>query len=179
MDRDAATRGKPTDFDLALLEPLARDYPTLDAVVAEVARLSAELTLPKETIHVISDVHGEFAKLRHVINNASGTLRPLIERIFAGRRAPDGGRASCSRLIFYPREDAGAARPGELGDAETRRAFARRTSAATSSRSSATWPAVDSLDHATSVFPDAYAELLRELLHEPEQRRDDRPTSTP
>ena len=38
--------------------------------------------LPKGVIHVISDIHGDDTKLRHVINNASGTLRPLIEQLF-------------------------------------------------------------------------------------------------
>ena len=65
------------DFELATLEPLAREIPNIDSAVAEIARLSAQLTLPKGTIHVISDIHGEDKKLRHVINNASGTLRPL------------------------------------------------------------------------------------------------------
>ena len=88
---------------LALLRPLAEQFPTLDAVSAEVARLAGALTLPKDTIHIISDIHGEHAKLRHVINNASGTLRPLVEQMFADRLSP----AALNRLvtlIFYPRE---------------------------------------------------------------------------
>ena len=35
------------DFELATLEPLAREVPNIDSAVAEIARLSAELTLPK------------------------------------------------------------------------------------------------------------------------------------
>src|SRR5918997_1129875 len=73
----------PPEAPAAALRPLAAQAPNVDAAVAEIARLSAELTLPKGTIHVISDVHGEDKKLRHVINNASGTLRPLVERLFA------------------------------------------------------------------------------------------------
>lgn len=171
MDRDAATRGKPTDFDLALLGPLARDYPTLDAAVAEVARLSAELTLPKQTVHVISDVHGEFAKFRHVINNASGTLRPLIERLFGGRRGP-AEVAELLKLVFYPREALDRIGSDELGHDE-RLAFVRRTLRDLFAvvRDLAR---VDSLARATSIFPDEYAELLRELLHEPSSGRDDR-----
>ena len=64
------------EMTLAGLRPLAEQYPTVDAALGEMARLAAELTLPKGTIHVISDVHGEDGKLRHVLNNASGTLRP-------------------------------------------------------------------------------------------------------
>ena len=92
------------------------NVPTLDAAVAEIARLAAELTLPKGTIHVISDIHGEDAKLRHVINNASGTLRPLVERLFADR-LPAAELQEFLTLIFYPGETlerlrADAGRPG-------------------------------------------------------------------
>src|SRR5450432_3800649 len=73
------------DRELASLRMLAEQFPSIDSATAEIARLSAVLTLPKGTVHVISDVHGEDKKLRHVINNASGTLRPLIERMFAAR----------------------------------------------------------------------------------------------
>src|SRR5262245_61515801 len=48
--------------DLALLRPLAREIQNIDFAVAEIARFSAELTLPKGTIHVISDIHGEDKK---------------------------------------------------------------------------------------------------------------------
>src|SRR6266849_10487939 len=92
-----------TEQDLAVLRPLARMFPTIDSALAESARLAAELLLPKGTIHVISDVHGEDAKLRHVINNASGMLRPLVERAFAERLGPAGLQEFLS-LIFYPRE---------------------------------------------------------------------------
>src|SRR6202047_3656242 len=80
----------PQDADdkLASLEPLAREVPNIDSAVAEIARFSAELTLPQGTIHVISDIHGEDQKLRHIINNASGTLRPLVERLFHEHLTP-------------------------------------------------------------------------------------------
>src|SRR5206468_6890199 len=54
------------DFELATLEPLAHEVPNIDSAVANIARISAELTLPMGTIHVISDIHGEYKKLRHV-----------------------------------------------------------------------------------------------------------------
>ena len=56
--------------DVVDLRPLSREVPNIDAAVAKIARYSAELTLPQGTIHVLSDVHGEDQKLRHVINNA-------------------------------------------------------------------------------------------------------------
>src|SRR3569832_398584 len=94
---------KALEQELAVLRPLAGQYPSIDAAAAEIARLSAELTLPKGTIHVISDVHGEDKKLRHIINNASGTLRPLVEGLFAGKIKPKKFQKFLT-LIFYPAE---------------------------------------------------------------------------
>ena len=78
MHEDAQQRER----ELVGLHALCREVPNVDAAVAEITRYAAEFTLPQGTIHVISDVHGEDQKLRHVINNASGTLRPLVERVF-------------------------------------------------------------------------------------------------
>ena len=61
---------KPLRYELTLLRALATQFPNIDSALAEIARLSAVLTLPKGTVHVISDIHGEDKKLRHVINNA-------------------------------------------------------------------------------------------------------------
>ena len=60
------------------LHILAERYPTVSSAASEVAALRAKKELPKGVIHVISDIHGENQKLRHVINNASGRLRPLV-----------------------------------------------------------------------------------------------------
>src|SRR5436190_21618178 len=113
MTAQALDRLSP-EQELTVLRPLARQFPTLDAALAEVARLSAERTLPKGTVHVISDVHGDDVKLRHVVNNASGTLRPLVERLFAGRLSPAELQEFLT-LIFYPRETLDRMEPA-LGD---------------------------------------------------------------
>src|SRR5262249_29994684 len=52
---------------------------------------------------VISDIHGEDAKLRHVVNNASGALRHLVERVL-GDRLPAEERARFLAVLYYPRE---------------------------------------------------------------------------
>lgn len=114
-----------TDIDLALLRPLTEQFPNVDAVAAELARLAGALTLPKDTIHVISDIHGEHAKLRHVINNASGTLRPLVRRMF-GERLNADELSRLITLIFYPRETLESLAP-RLTDANERREFCRKT----------------------------------------------------
>jgi len=146
------------------MRALAREFPNVDAAEAEIARLSAILTLPMGTIHVISDVHGEHRKLRHVINNASGTLRPLAERLFRDRMTPGEFQAFLT-LIFYPAEVTArlAADPADrprVGD------FARRMLRHLFELVRAL-AARYSLKRARRIFPAEYAELYTELLFEP------------
>ncbi|MFQ3671505.1 MAG: fructose-bisphosphatase class III, partial [Verrucomicrobiia bacterium] len=89
--------------NIAWLESLARECPNSALATSEIALIHARLGLPKPVSHVISDVHGEFAKLRHVINNASGTLRPLIASLFQDRLSPDAQRQFLT-VLYYPHE---------------------------------------------------------------------------
>lgn len=82
---------------------LAGRYPTISSAVSEIAALRAQLALPKGVIHVISDVHGEARKLRHVINNASGRLRPLVAELFGHRLDPEAFREFLN-VLYYPAE---------------------------------------------------------------------------
>ena len=116
---------EPSRYELTLLRALAREFPNIDSALAEIARLSAVLTLPKGTVHVISDIHGEDKKLRHVINNASGTLRPLVEHLFERRMEPQQFQEFLT-LIFYPAEVT-LRLEQTLTDREELRTFARRT----------------------------------------------------
>ena len=96
----------PMSFDettLLYLKELRTTYPSIDAALAKIAVLSSTLTLPKGTIHVISDVHGEYKKLRHVVNNASGSLRPLVSKLFSARLS-DSEQLRLLSFIYYPRE---------------------------------------------------------------------------
>src|SRR5215204_5955044 len=113
------------ECELASLRVLGEQFPNVDSATAEIARLSAVLTLPKGTIHVISDIHGEDKKLRHVINNASGTLRPLVEKQFAGRMTAEQ-LSEFITLIFYPAEVTEHLEQ-TLTDPLALRAFAMRT----------------------------------------------------
>lgn len=88
---------------LALLRSLAARYPTSAAASAEAAGLRAKLDLPMGVVHVISDVHGEDEKLRHVINNASGALRTLVEQTLKDRLSAQE-RARFLAVLYYPRE---------------------------------------------------------------------------
>lgn len=85
------------------LRTLAARFPTADAAIAEIAALSAKLTLPVGVVHVISDIHGEDAKLRHVINNASGALRRLVDDLL-GPRLSEKDRSQFLAVLYYPRE---------------------------------------------------------------------------
>jgi fructose-1,6-bisphosphatase-3 len=149
----------PVDIPLPLLRALARRYPTSDAALAEMGYLEGVLTLPKGTIHVVSDVHGEHKKLKHIINNASGSLRALVERLFEGRLEAAEIRDLLS-VIYYPREAYAwqRARPGFdrrqyllatlAREVEIIREISRRYT----------------LRHAERVFPPALAGLFRELV---------------
>jgi len=89
--------------DLPGLLLVARQFPNRDSALSEIACQQAESKLPVGSIHVISDIHGEDAKLRHVLHNGSGTLRPLIEELFADELKPEELRQLVS-LFFYPDE---------------------------------------------------------------------------
>jgi len=164
----AKHEASPSLSELTLLRALAREFPNINAALAEIARLSAVLTLPKGTVHVISDIHGEDKKLRHVINNASGTLRPLIERLFQHRMEPNQFQEFLT-LVFYPAEVSQLLEQ-TLTDPEALRAFALRTLRyqfelvrVLASRYS--------LKRAMQVFPRDYADLFSEMLHEPTNER--------
>jgi fructose-1,6-bisphosphatase-3 len=147
--------------ELAVLRVLSRRFGDASAATAEIARLTAELTLPKGSIHVLSDVHGEDVKLRHIINNASGTLRPLVDRVFSERSKSD--REELLSLLFYPAETLDRRLPGL--DPEARRGLVLRalndllTVVRTLARRT-------SIQRVEAVFPPGYSEILHEMLHE-------------
>lgn len=92
-----------TDDRANLLRALAVQFPTPESAITEAAALRARITLPRGLVHVISDIHGEDLKLRHVINNASGALRQIVERILGDRLKPEDKQQFLS-VLYYPRE---------------------------------------------------------------------------
>src|SRR5438132_13075419 len=89
--------------DTRYLRALGYRIPDVESALVEIAHLSSVLTLPRGTIHVVSDVHGEFKKLDHILRNGSGSLRPLVDKTF-GERLDDSARTTLLALIYYPRE---------------------------------------------------------------------------
>lgn len=159
---------KRPEADLSVLELLSQEYPNVDSAIAEVARLSAVQTLPRGAVHIISDIHGEDKKLQHVINNASGTLRPVIEELFSQSMTADELEEFLT-LTFYPAEVTGRVSKTLLRSDDIR-AYAVRMLK----------PQLEllrflvsnySLRLATQVFPAEYRELLLELLHSPSTER--------
>jgi fructose-1,6-bisphosphatase-3 len=142
------------------LQILAKRYPDVPAVLAELANLEAVLTLPTPTVHVVSDVHGEDVKLRQVINNASGSLRPLFERLFAGRLS-SAEIEQLLTVVYYPRET-WAALAGQL-PADHRRELLHWVSgnAAVVIRELARHY---SLKYVDRIIPDPFDGLFRERL---------------
>lgn len=97
------TTADVTPDRMSLLRALAIQHPTAESAIAEAAGLRGRLSLPKGVVHLISDVHGEDAKLRHVINNASGALRTLVEQT-VGDRLSAAERTRFLAILYYPRE---------------------------------------------------------------------------
>jgi fructose-1,6-bisphosphatase-3 len=153
--------------ELTLLGALAQQFPTAEAAVAEIAAAQAGLGLPKGVVHVISDVHGEYRKLRHVVNNASGKLRPLVDSLFAGR-LDDTQRRQLLTILYYPRETMDFLK-SRLADPAVRRPWVKQTL-----REQFEIVRALSRDYrrnwVTRFFPAERAELFAELLDEPATR---------
>jgi fructose-1,6-bisphosphatase III len=155
--------------EMPMLRALARSYPTVDSAVAELAALRARLTLPKGVVHVISDVHGEYKKLRHVINNASGRLRPLVAEMFNGRLS-EADQRDLLAVLYYPREMMDFLRP-KLADKSARREWVRKTLRLQ-------FEIIRALarnyrrEEVACLIPEDRKELFEELMDEPLERRD-------
>lgn len=153
---------------LVYLQALAHRFPTIRAALSEIAHLNSVLTLHKGTIHIVSDVHGEFKKLRHIINNASGSLRPLVESIF-GTELDEAARLQLLNLIYYPRETF-AHLEGSLTTEKARHDFVRRIIGLEFRvlRELARRYALRKIE---DLFPADYRQLFHELLFEPQLTR--------
>ncbi len=84
------------------LNALSKQYPSVRTVAAEIINLQAILNLPKGTEHFISDIHGEYQAFRHILNNASGTIKEKIDILFKDSMTDDE-RAELATLIYYPK----------------------------------------------------------------------------
>lgn len=152
------------------LRELRSSYPTIDSALARIAVLSSSLTLPKSTIHVISDVHGEYKKLRHVVNNASGSLRPLVSKLF-GSVLSNEDQLRLLSFIYYPRESflylsEQITKPEEIHALVDSIVHAELVLIRELAQN---YP----LHRVASVLPTQYAQVFRELILSPQFERTD------
>ncbi|MFI5297061.1 MAG: fructose-bisphosphatase class III [Polyangiales bacterium] len=154
-------RDRPRD---QYLRALSYRFPSADAVLAEIAHLRAVTTLPRGAVHVVSDVHGEFSKLDHILRNGSGSLRPWVERLLS--HALDASAQSVFlNLVYYPRETL-AREAAKLATPAERAAFVRASVAQMFTLMRALG-ARYSLRHLERRFPETFGDLFAELLDAP------------
>ncbi len=85
------------------LQMLAEPFQTLDALRTEIARIGAEISLPKGTEHFMSDIHGEYEAFCHIVRNCSGVIREKV-RLWLGDRLKEEEADALCTLIYYPEE---------------------------------------------------------------------------
>ena len=90
-----------TDEKLKYLQLLGEQYPTLASLYTEIARLSAQLSLPKGTEHFMSDIHGEYEAFCHIMNNCSGVIREKVQ-LWLGSQLTQTEADELCTLIYYP-----------------------------------------------------------------------------
>lgn len=90
-------------MNLAYLELLAERFPSIQATAMEIVALEAQLNLPKETEHFLSDIHGEYEPFLHLLKSSSGSLRRRIDELF-GDELSKKQRRVLAALIYYPEQ---------------------------------------------------------------------------
>lgn len=85
------------------LRLLAKQYPTMADTVTEIINLEAIMNLPKATEHFISDLHGEYDAVQHVLRNGSGNIKEKIREIFQGRLSTREMN-QLAVIVYYPEE---------------------------------------------------------------------------
>jgi fructose-1,6-bisphosphatase-3 len=113
-------------------------------------------------------VHGEYAKLRHVINNASGALRPAVEQLASGSLTAKEQQQLLA-VIYYPRETISHLRPG-LIDSGQRSHWVCRTLELLFALARSLALSFEQAD-ITSRLPTDFTDLFTELMRPPESRR--------
>lgn len=89
--------------NLKYLRLLSHEFPTRQAVYTEIINLEAILNLPCATEHFMSDIHGELEAFTHILNNCSGVIREIVNKLYANE-LDEGERAELCTLIYYPDE---------------------------------------------------------------------------
>ncbi len=154
-------------MNLAYLELLAEQYPSIQATAMEIVALEAQLNLPKETEHFLSDIHGEYEPFLHLLKSSSGSMRRRIDELFRGELSKKKRRALAA-LIYYPEQKLSL----KLQTVRNEQAWYRRK-----------LPYLIRLGrevaekytraHLRKALPEVYADVIEELLA-PEEAAEDR-----
>ncbi|HWP50193.1 MAG TPA: fructose-1,6-bisphosphatase [Clostridia bacterium] len=87
--------------NITFLRLLSKQFPNIQSVCTEIINLKAILDLPKGTEHFISDLHGEYEAVAHILNNASGVIRDKIDELYNDSSSEEE-RSKLATLIYYP-----------------------------------------------------------------------------
>lgn len=91
------------EYSIEYLRLLAETHPSEAAVCSELINLKSILALPKGTEHFISDLHGQYDAVCHILNNCSGVILEKTLSLYSDTLGERGCRELCS-IIYYPRE---------------------------------------------------------------------------
>ena len=83
------------------LQLLSEQYNSVEALCTDIARLNAQLSLPKGTEHFMSDIHGEYEAFAHIMNNCSGVIREKVH-LWLGNQLTGTDEDELCTLIYYP-----------------------------------------------------------------------------
>ena len=148
-----------SEFSREYLELLGEKYPDEAAVCSEIINLSAILALPMGTEHFISDLHGEYAAVRHILNNCSGVILEKVRRLFEPEIGEERCRNLCT-LIYYPHEKLAAMREsGQYDPAWLKRVLKMLRTLAETLSSKYT------RGYVRKQMPEKWSFVLDELLH--------------
>jgi fructose-1,6-bisphosphatase III len=153
-----------SESDLPLLQALSRVHPSAASAAAEAAGLRAGLALPAATVHLISDVHGEHGKLRHVLASAAGALRPVVASLLSSSLT-EAEQRGLLNVVYYPGETLSSVRSPLIESGE-RKQWIRRTLQLLFElvrQLSRNWRR----EAFNRLLPAEFAELFKELLAEP------------
>ena len=85
------------------LELLSESFRNIDETTKEIINLEAILSLPKGTEHFLSDIHGEYEAIDHILRNGSGVIKEKLKEVF-GNRLPKKELNLLATIIYYPEE---------------------------------------------------------------------------
>lgn len=82
---------------------LSEKFPTKAQATTEIINLEAIMALPKGTEHFMTDLHGEYDAVNHVMRNGSGNIKEKIHEIF-NERLSQNRQNQLATIIYYPEE---------------------------------------------------------------------------